>query len=64
MSACRDLLDAVARVLTRFRSASKGIEERDYEFAFDLYDEVVPEVRQNASRPIASQIGTDAPSRS
>ncbi|KAI9059637.1 HSP20-like chaperone [Trametes sanguinea] len=23
--------------------ASKGIEERDYEFAFDLYDEVVPE---------------------
>lgn len=33
------------RVLTRLLSADKGIEEKEYEFAFDLFEEVIPEVR-------------------
>ena len=29
-------------------SAAKGIEEKDYEFSIDLYEEVVPEVRMHS----------------
>ena len=38
------------RVLTRhfWLSADKGIEEKDYEFSIDLYEEVVPEVRMHS----------------
>ena len=49
------------RVLTRPLSAEKGIEERDYEFSFDLFEEVVPEVRTRSPQIHARYVLTRTP---